>query len=130
MPSDFSGYSDSDLHRMAHYGYANAEQSGEASAEIERRKRAYECERDRRREEHDFKIFEGQARLNVVQQDFEERIARERMAHAEKISQEQTAAAKSVAWATISAAIAAGLSALAAVVSTVLAVLHFQGGFK
>jgi hypothetical protein len=66
-------------------------------------------------------MLEGRGRLNAVQQEFTERLAREQMAHAERLAKEQLVPAANVARATKWAALAAGASALAAVISVAFA---------
>ena len=130
MAPDLSTWSDADLHRAAYAGYANSEQTGQALAEVERRRRAFESSLAQRREDHDFKMLEGRGRLNAVQQEFDERLAREGMAHAEKLAAKQIEAAQMSAKATARAAWAAGFSAIGALISGVVALLsakHWLG---
>jgi DNA helicase IV len=107
------------------YGDGTYELIGAARAELKRRQLEYESERDKRREDHDFKMLEGRGRLNAVQQDFTERLAREQMAHAERLAKEQLIPAANVARATKWAALAAAASALAAVISVAFSVANY-----
>jgi hypothetical protein len=95
---------------------------GRAKAEIERRRRDYEDGRDERRRTFENELFNAESERQARREKFEDRLARDQMAHAEKMSKlqmthattlaaQQDRTARRIAWATIFAAIAAGFSA-------------------
>ena len=107
---------------------------GDARAELERRRReyeddreesrrAFETDRDRIRMEHENKLVEVRARLAGVQQEFDERLHREQLAHQDTLAARQETTTRKVSSATRAAALAAGLSAIGALIGGAAAIV-------
>jgi hypothetical protein len=122
---DMSGLSDATLEQMASGQYVTREDAGAARAELTKRQRRYEADRDDRRWIHDVDMFEAEGKRSIAQQEFDERLSRENREHAEKIAKEQLKPALNSARATKLAAVAAALSAFGGIAAATVSGLTY-----
>jgi hypothetical protein len=115
---DVSDYSDAQLKAMVVSGaLSNAKHIGAAKAELTKRQRQHELERDQARMAHENGLFNSEAANQVHRKNFDQRLAEENRAHADQIADQQLKVAARGVWITGFAAFAAIMSAIAAFAS-------------
>jgi hypothetical protein len=111
---DTSSWSDAELETLAASEFTDPAGRGAARAELVKRQRRYELDRDENKRLHDMRLFEAQGNRAAIEQEFQENLATRQEAQADKIAQAQLLPARTSARATMWATVAAGLSAFAA----------------
>ncbi|GEM_PF-5890562 len=129
MTDDMSSWTDEALEiAVANVRWTtDPSQAGKAAAELTRRRRAFELERNASRRKHEDEIFNAESKREAQRKLFEQALADKQMAHATDLADKENKAALSVASATKAAACAAGFSAVGAIVAAAVAVIQLLG---
>jgi len=115
--TDITKWSDATLEEVAFRGSADYTLKGACIAELTRRQRQHELDRDQARMAHENALFNSEVANQVHRKKFDERLAEENRAHADKIAAQQLKVAARGVWITGFAAFAAFMSAVAAFAS-------------